>query len=252
MTNKLDGKVAIVTGGAGGIGRGIVRALCKEGAKVLITDIFEEGLKETKEELKALGFDIETVICDGADREQVKKAVQKTVDVYGKLDILINNAHASKQKLFMVTDKTDMDLSMNTGFWATYNFMQEAFLHLKETKGCVINFGSSAATKGEIYQTSYTAAKSAIRGISRVTAREWAPLGIRVNVVCPFALTPAVERWKAAFPEEYKKSINNVPLKRIGDPEKDVGRTIVFLCSEDASYLTGLTINVDGGLDIRP
>lgn len=248
----LEGKVAIVTGGAGGIGSGVAKALCKEGAKVLITDIFEEGLKQTKEKIKALGYDIETSVCDGGDREQVKKAVRMAVDIWGKLDIVVNNAHASKQKPFETLDRKDMDLSMDTGFWATYNFMQEAFPYLKETKGCIVNFGSAAAIKGQQYQAAYAAAKEAIRGMTRVVAREWGPLGIRINIVCPFALTPGVEKWKAAFPEEYKKSIDAVPLRRIGDPENDVGRTIVFLCSEDASYITGLTIDVDGGGDMRP
>ena len=248
----LKDKVAIVTGGAGGIGRGVTRALCKDGAKVLITDINEESLNETKSELKELGYDIETIVCDGGDMEQVKKAVQKTVDAYGKLDIVINNAHASKQKPFEQLTVEDMNLSLNTGMWATYNFMQQAFPHLKETKGCIVNFGSAAAIKGQQYQASYAAAKEAIRGMTRVVAREWGAYGIRVNIVCPFAMTPGVEKWKAAFPEEYKKSIDAVPLKRIGDPESDIGRTIVFLCSEDASYITGLTVEVDGGGDMRP
>lgn len=252
MTKKLEGKVAIVTGGAGGIGNGVVKALCKEGAKVLITDVFEDGLKRTKDDLKSLGFDIETVLCDGADRGQVKMAVQKAVDIYGRLDIVINNAHAAKQKPFETLTKEDMDLSLNTGFYGSYNFMQEAFPHLKKTKGCIINFGSAADIQGQEYQAAYAAAKSAIRGMTRVTAREWGPLGIRINIVCPLALTPHLERWSKEFPEEYQKVINKLPLKRMGDPEKDIGRTIVFLCSEDASYITGLTVEVDGGGDIRP
>lgn len=252
MTKKLNDKVAIVTGGAGGIGVGITKALCKEGAKVLITDIFEDGLKKTKEELKTLGFNIEIDVCDGANREQVKNAVQKAVSVYGKLDIVINNAHAAQQKPFETCTKADMDLSMNSGFWAAYNFMQEAFPYLKETKGCVINFGSAAAIQGQLYQAPYAAAKEAIRGMTRVVAREWGRYGIRVNILCPFATTPRFEQWRAAFPEEYKRIINNVPLKRIGDPESDIGRVVVFLCSEDASYITGLTVEVDGGGDIRP
>lgn len=248
----LQGKVAVVTGGAGGIGRGVSRALAKEGAKVLITDISEQGLKETKEEITALGLEVDTIVCDGAKREDVRAAIEKAVNKWGRLDIVVNNAHASKQKPFEALTREDMDLSMDTGFWATYNFMQEAFPHLKKTKGCVVNFASAAAIKGQQYQASYAAAKEAIRGMTRVVAREWGPYGIRINVVLPFALTPGVEKWRNAFPEEYKKSIDAVPLRRIGDPEKDIGRTIVFLCSDDASYITGLDVDVDGGGDMRP
>lgn len=248
----LQDKVAIVTGGAGGIGRGVAKALCKEGAHVLITDIFEDGLKQAGEEIGALGFGLETCLCDGADAEQVKKAVDRAVELWGRLDIVVNNAHASRQKPLDMTDRSDMDLSMNSGFWATYNFMQEAYPHLRETKGCIINFGSAAAIKGQQYQAAYAAAKEAIRGLTRVAAREWGPYGIRVNIVCPFAMTPGVQRWKEAFPDEFKKSISGVPLRRIGDPESDIGRTIVFLCSDDASYITGLTIDVDGGGNMRP
>lgn len=248
----LQGKVAIVTGGAGGIGQGVARALCKAGAKVLITDIFEEGLVKTKAALKEQGFDIETVVCDGGDREQVRAAVQRAVDAYGKLDIVVNNAHASRQKPLAELTRADMDLSMNSGFWATFNFMQEAFPHLKETKGCVVNFGSAAAIRGDQTQAAYAAAKEAIRGLTRVAAKEWGPLGIRVNIVCPFALTPGLEKWRVAFPQEYQRVINSRSVRRVGDPETDIGSAIVFLCSEYAAYVTGQTLDVDGGGNLRP
>lgn len=249
---KLQDKVAIVTGGAGGIGRGVTRALCKEGAKVLITDVNEAGLKDALASFEKDGYTVKGIICDGADVNQVKEAVKIAVDTYGKLDIVVNNAHASTQKPFEQITMDDMNLSLGTGMWATYHFMQQAFPYLKETKGCIVNFGSAAAIKGQNYQAAYAAAKEAIRGMTRVVAREWGPLGIRVNIVCPFALTPGVEKWRQAFPEEYQKSIDAVPLRRIGDPETDIGRSVVFLCSEDASFITGLTVEVDGGGDIRP
>lgn len=249
---KLQDRVAIVTGGAGGIGRGVTKALCKEGAKVLITDISEDSLAETKAELKELGYDIETIVCDGANPDQVKAAVKKTVDTYGKLDIVVNNAHASRQKPMETLTREDMDLSMNTGFWATYNFMQEAFPHMKDNGGSIINFGSAAAIKGQATQGAYAAAKEAIRGFSRVAAREWGKYNIRVNLVLPFAMTPGVQKWKEAFPDAYAASINAVPLQRIGDPESDIGRAVVFLASDDSAYITGLSMDVDGGGDLRP
>lgn len=245
-------KVIIVTGGAGGIGRGVTTALCKDGAKVLITDVNQTGLDDAVAEFKKQGFDVESILCDGANREQVAAAVKKAVDKFGRLDGVVNNAQVSVQKPFEGHSVEDMNLALNSGMWATFNFMQEAFPHLKETKGCIVNFGSAAAIKGQDYQMSYAATKEAIRGMTRVAAREWGKYGIRVNVVCPFALTPGVEKWRAAFPEEYQKSIDAVPMKRIGDPETDIGRGVVFLCSEYAGYITGNTLEIDGGGDMRP
>ena len=250
--NGLKGKVAIVTGGAGGIGKGVTRAFGKEGVKVLATDINEKSLKKAKTEFDKLGIDVTTTICDGSDESQVKAAVKQTVDTYGRIDFVVNNAHGSTQKPFIELTKEDMDLSLYTGLWATFYFMQQAYPYVKENKGAFINFGSSAGIQGHIYQASYAAAKEGIRALSRVAAREWGRFGIRVNVLCPFALTPGVEEWKKAFPKEYEQSISAVPLKRIGDPESDIGRVVVFLCSEDANFITGQTIQVEGGGDMRP
>lgn len=169
------------------------------------------------------------------------------IEKFGKLDILVNNAHASRQALFTETTMDMFELSLGTGMYATFHFMQAAYPELKKTKGKVINFASGAGLDGQPTQTAYAAAKEAIRGISRVAANEWGPDGINVNLITPIALTPGVEAWRDSAPELYHAMLEKIPLRRLGDPEEDIGRTAVFLASSDSDYITGQTIMVDGG-----
>lgn len=125
--------------------------------------------------------------------------------------------------------------------------MQVAYPELKKAKGKVINFASGAGINGQPTQASYAAAKEAIRGITRVAANEWGADEINVNLISPIALTEGVKQWSENFPELYDETINKIPMKRMGDPEKDIGRIAVFLASEDSDYITGQTIMSDGG-----
>lgn len=125
--------------------------------------------------------------------------------------------------------------------------MQACFPYLKETTGSVINFASGAGIDGMPLQASYAAAKEAIRAISRTTANEWGPYQINVNCISPIAESPGVAAWKERMPEEYEAMVQRIPLRRLGDCEKDIGRVAVFLASDDAAYITGQTIMVDGG-----
>lgn len=243
---RLDGKVAIVTGSASGIGRGIAHAMSKEGAHVAIVDVNEEKGKETLDEVNAFTEGM-LFIKDISKQESANEIVQAVMDKFGKLDILVNNAHVSRQADFMETTQEMFDLSFNTGFYPTVHFMQAAYPHLKETKGKVINFASGAGLNGQPTQTSYAAAKEAIRAVSRVAANEWGPEGINVNLISPIALTPGVEQWREGAKDLYDQMIQGIPLRRLGDPEKDIGRTAVFLASDDANYITGQTFMVDGG-----
>lgn len=243
---RLQGKVAIVTGGAGGIGRGIAHAMAKEGAHVAIVDINEEKGNETLAEINDITSGM-LFVKDIAQKENMKAIVGEVVNKYGKLDILVNNAHASKQALFSETTMDMLAFSFDTGFYPTFHFMQAAYPELKKTKGKVINFASGAGLDGQPTQTSYAAAKEAIRGISRVAANEWGPEGINVNLISPIALTPGVEAWRDSAPDLYEQMLQGIPKRRLGDPEADIGRTAVFLASDDADYITGQTIMVDGG-----
>lgn len=243
---KLPNKVAIITGGASGIGRGIAHAMVKEGAKVVFVDINEENGLATEKELQQLGSG-KFIKGDISDRTTIRAIVEDVVNTFGKIDILVNNAHVSKQVLFTDTTDAELALSFNTGFYPTFYFMQDCFPYLKETKGSVINFASGAGLEGLPTQASYAAAKEAIRGISRVAANEWGVYGINVNCISPIASSPGVQQWKEHFPEDYEIMINKIPLRRLGDCEKDIGRAAVFLASDDSDYMTGQTMMLDGG-----
>ncbi|WP_182359606.1 SDR family NAD(P)-dependent oxidoreductase [Tomitella gaofuii] len=247
--HRLQGKTAIITGGAGGIGRGITTAFVKAGANVLFVDINAEAGAAVQDELNAAGhpgraafrhIDISTE--DGAER-----IVAAAVDEFGGVGVLVNNAHASRQAPLLETTAEMFELSFSTGFVPAVRLMKAAYPHLKEAAGSVINFGSGSAMDGMRTQASYVAAKEAIRAVSRVAANEWAADGINVNIICPLAATEGVAHWMEQHPEMASKLISAVPMQRYGDPEGDIGPVAVFLASDDAGYMTGQTLMVDGG-----
>ncbi len=244
---RLKDKAVIITGGAGGIGSGMARAMAKEGAKVAIVDLNEEQGNAVAVELQKISPDSMFIKADLTERERLHEIVDTVVEKYGKLDVLVNNAHASRQVNFENTTQEDMDFSFNTGFYPTFYLMQSAFPHLKESKGSIINFASGAGLEGQKTQTAYAAAKEAIRAISKVAANEWGEHGINVNIISPIAMTPGVEAWSKEHPETFEAIVSKVPMKRWGDPEKDIGPIAVFLASEDSNYMTGQTLMADGG-----
>ena len=250
----LENKVVIITGGGRGIGFGLSTAFAKAGAKLVITGRTESTLLSAKESLeKDYGTEVLAVAADGADENAIQNVIDKTIEKFGRIDAVINNAQASSSgKMLVQHTKEDLDLAIQTGIYATFFYMQKAYPHLKETKGCVINFASGAGLFGRIAQSSYAAAKEGIRGLSRVAATEWAPDGVRVNVICPLAMTEGLKKFKEEYPERYEQTIKGVPMGRFADPEKDIGRVCVFLCSDDASFITGETITLQGGSGLRP
>ncbi|GAA2125709.1 SDR family NAD(P)-dependent oxidoreductase [Actinomadura napierensis] len=246
MGNRnLENKVAVVTGGASGIGGAITRLFTGRGAQVVVVDL----QKEAGEALaRDLGDAVVFLQGDVSDWAVADTAVATAVERFGKLDTLVNNASASRQKPFDEQTDDDWRLALDTGLFATRNFMLAALPELKKAGGAsVVNFGSGAGLEGQRNQASYAAAKEAIRGLSRVAANEWAAYGIRVNVVCPMAMTPGVVQWAEARPEQYAQSAAKVPMGRFGDPERDVAPIVAFLASDDAQYMTGQTVMADGG-----
>ena len=244
---KLDKKIAIITGGAGGIGLGIANALVKEGAIVAIVDLNKEAGEAAIEQLQEISPQSIFIQADLSVHKELPSLVEQVVTKLGKLDILVNNAHASRIKSIEEMTQADLDFSFDTGFYPTFYLMQAALPHLKETKGSVINFSSGAGLNGDVNQGSYAAAKEAIRAITRVAANEWGHFGINCNLISPIANTPGIQQWAQDHPDSYEAMLAKNPMGRLGDPEKDIGRTAVFLASEDASYITGQTMMVDGG-----
>lgn len=247
-------KVVIITGGGKGIGYGISTAFAKAGAKLVITGRTESALLRTKAELEEkYGVDVLAVQADGADEASAENVINKAVEHFGRIDCVINNAQASTSgKMLVEHSKEDFDLAIYTGIYATFFYMRAAYPHLKESHGSVINFASGAGLFGRNGQSSYAAAKEGIRGLSRVAATEWGPDGIRVNVICPLAMTEGLERFREEYPERYNETIRAVPLGRFADSEKDIGGLCIFLASDNASYITGETITVQGGSGLRP
>ena len=216
----------------------------ERGASVVAVDIDEEaGERKVKENPDKIAF----LKGDISKESVAKEAVALAISRFGKVTGLINNGHPSVEK--SILDHTDEDwaLSINAGYYATLYFMKAAYPELKKSKGAIVNFGSGAAIKGNIEQASYVAAKEAIRRSSRAAANEWAEDEIQVNVISPLALTEGLAKWKETSPEEYEKVASKVPMKRFGDPRKDIAPAVVFLLSDDSRYMTGQTIMVDGG-----
>ena len=245
--SKLQDKVVIITGGAGGIGFGMAKAMVKEGAIVTIVDVNEETGHASEKLLQEISPKSMFLKADLMDRENLPNIIKTVVDKYGKLDVLVNNAHASKQLTFENITQADLDLSFGTGFYPTFYLMQAALPYLKETKGNIINFASGAGLAGHETQAAYAAAKEAIRGISRVAANEWGRFGINVNIISPLANSEGVKAWAQAQPEYYQTVVSKIPMGRFGEVEEDIGRVAVFLASEDSRYMTGQTMMVDGG-----
>lgn len=244
---RLDNKIAIVTGGAGGIGSGIVRSYVKENAKVVIADIAEEKGQALSQELNNQGYDTLFIKTDLSNKASLQTCVDRTIQTYGQIDILVNNAHASRMSSFLNITEDDLNLSFNTGFYATFYLCQMVIPHLKETQGNIINFGSGAAVKGDKNQGSYVVAKEAIRGVTRVIANEFGEFGINANIISPIAYSEGVDQWRKDNPEYYNQVVQGIPLQRFGDVEKDIGPVAVFLGSKDSQYITGQTVMVDGG-----
>lgn len=241
---QLQNKTVIVTGGASGIGGAITRTFVERGAKVVAVDINQEAGAAL---VADLGDSVRFLQGDVSDTAVAEKAVGAAVEHFGGLHALVNNAHASRQAPFLELTPEMWDLSFNTGLRATINFMRAAHPELKKTSGSIVNFGSGAGLDGQVTQGAYASAKEAIRGLSRVVANEWASDGIRVNVVCPMAMTEGVQAWSEAFPDLYNTTLGKIPLGRFGHPGNDVAPAVAFLVSDDASYITGQTLMVDGG-----
>lgn len=246
---KLDGKVAIVTGGGRGIGLGVAAALAREGAAIAILEIDPLTARSTAIEIETIGARAVAIPCDVGSRDECETAVAHTVETFGGIDVLVNNATNAPREVSLAdnTDE-DMEIAWRVNVMATFWLMQACHPHmLVRGGGSIINFGSSAGTSGMIGFASYAAAKEGVRALTRVAAREWGPDGIRVNVVCPFAYSPGVKGWEASDPERFAAVVATVPLRRAGDCEHDIGQVVAFLASDEARYVTAQTMMVDGG-----
>ncbi|MBE0479362.1 MAG: SDR family oxidoreductase [Dehalococcoidia bacterium] len=254
---KLDGKAAIVTGAGQGVGRGVALALAKEGARVVIAEHKPDTARAVEEEIRQLGKEAMAVPCDVGNEQQVKQMVARAAATFGPIDILVNNAQSwtGGTAYHLGSPIESMpeewwDLAFQSGLKGTVYCCKAVFPYMKDRGGKIINFASLMGIVGWEGSADYNANKEAIRGFTRTAAREWGKYQINVNVICPSALTPAMLAFAEASPEkvaEMSKELERIPLRRVGDAEKDIGRVAVFLASEDSDFITGHTFMVDGG-----
>lgn len=247
--DSMRGHVAIVTGAAQGVGKGIATALLERGAAVLLTDIQDDKLGATTAELQSSGR-VESLVADLRDAGAAQRIVSAAVDAFGTVHGLVNNAIATNEpKRFVDITTDDLALGHDVGPRATFLLMQAVHpLMVAAGGGSIVNLGSGTGTGGEPRWGGYAAAKEGIRGLSKVAALEWGRDNIRVNVICPFAESEGVKLWKQFAPDDYTKAVRRVPMKRIGDVRTDVGALVAFLLGGDATFITGQTIHVDGGI----
>lgn len=239
---SLDGKVAIVTGAARGIGRGIAVALAAEGAAVAIPD-----LRAADDVVAEIGERAWSARCDVRSSEQVDAFVAATVERFGTVDVLVNNAMAAHVGVPLEkVDDASIELALMTGPAATLYFMRACHPHLVGG-GRVVNLRSGAEAQGMLGYSTYLAAKAAIGAITRTAAREWGRQGITVNAVCPFVLSESAQAELTKVPGQLDEIYQQLALPRSGDAVRDVGRAVVYLAGPDAGYVTGCTLMVDGG-----
>lgn len=250
----LTGRVALVTGGGDGIGLGIVRRLAAAGAAVVVAEIDpDSGTRAAETAGTEFGVETRFVATDVTDRAQVEAAVACGPREFGRLDVLVNNAWGGG-RMARLEHRTDDDFAhgLTMALWPAFWSMRAAFPHLRANGvGRIVNLASLNGVNAHQFTAEYNTGKEALRALTRSAAREWARHGITANVICPAAATAAFRAVADANPEIGAAAAAANPMGRMGDPEFDIGTVAAFLASDDARYLTGNTLFVDGGAHIN-
>ena len=245
---SLKDKVAVVTGASQGIGRETALALAESGAKVVAAARSEEKLAALVSEIAAAGGEAWAVRMDVADADQVKAGFKQIVEKFGRLDILVNNAAVTRDGLALRMKKEDWDTVLETNLTGAHLCTQQALgTMMRARAGRIINISSVVAQSGNAGQANYVAAKAGLIGLTKALAVEIASRGITVNAVAPgFIETPMTD----VLPDQTKQALKErIPLGRMGTP-RDVAAAIVFLASDEAGYITGHVLNVNGGMHL--
>jgi NAD(P)-dependent dehydrogenase (short-subunit alcohol dehydrogenase family) len=246
---SFAGKVAFVTGAANGIGRAAARAFARAGASVAAADISEQGVEETARLAEGAGGRALALTCDVTKSDEVKAAVERTVQAFGRIDFAFNNAGVEQptKPLVEVTEE-EWDRLLNVNLRGVFLCMKHELPQmLKQGGGVIVNTGSGASVMGIAGQTAYCAAKFGLIGLTKAAALDYASSNIRVNAVCPgYVDTPMMDRFTGGTPEGRQKVIDNVPAGRPAGPE-EIAAAVIWLCSDAGAYVVGHAMVIDGG-----
>jgi NAD(P)-dependent dehydrogenase (short-subunit alcohol dehydrogenase family) len=250
---SLDGKIAIVTGAAKGIGFGCARVLGSAGATIAAIDVDEPALQSVVQHLRENGVTAEAYCADVSSTEAVDSAIQAIAARFERIDVVVNNAGVHDSKGIEAASEGDWDRIISTNLKSIYLVTKAALPYLKATHGSIVNMGSMVGLVGQGSAGAYSATKGAIVALTKNMALDFAPGGIRVNCVCPgWVETPLVNLWFAAQPDEpaARSYINSVhPLGRIASAD-EIGQVVLFLASAQSSFVTGVALPVDGGVTL--
>ena len=243
----LDGKTAIVTGAARGIGKAIALKFAQEGANIAFTDlVIDENAEATAKEIETLGVKAKAYASNAASFEDTAKVVEAIHADFGRIDILVNNAGITRDGLMMRMTEQQWDMVINVNLKSAFNFIHACTpIMMRQKAGSIINMASVVGVHGNAGQANYCASKAGIIGLTKSVARELGSRGITSNAVAPgFIRTEMTD----VLPEDVKKAMGEqIPLKRFGET-KDIAEAVAFLASDEAAYITGQVLHVDGGM----
>lgn len=252
MEGEFRNKVALITGGAAGLGRATALAFAREKSKVVIADIMVQEGEETVRMVRELGCEALFIKTDISQRDEIEAMVEKTIAEFGRIDSALNNVGISV-KLALTADlpEEEWDRLMDINLKGVWRCMKYEIPHmLKQGGGVIVNMSSASGVHGTPYQCAYSASKHAVLGLTKTAALEYAKLGIRINAVCPGPiLTPGTEAYFARDPEAQARLNATTPMGRLGVP-KEIAETVLWLSSGGASYITGQSILIDGGRSV--
>lgn len=250
---KLQNKVAIITGGAKGIGKGCALTFAEEGAKVVIVDIDEKAAEQTVNEIAEKNGIALFIKTDLTSSIEVQSMVTRVISTFGQIDILLNNAGYHISKNIEITSEEEWEFIINTNLRSYFLCSKYSIPHLRKVQGCILNMSSMVGLIGQSNAGAYSASKGGIVAMTKGMALDFAKDGIRVNCICPgWVETPLVDDWfsQQPDPQKAKEYIYSVhPLNRIASCS-EIGRSAVFLASSDASFITGVALPVDGALSL--